>query len=255
MLFLDVDCSGDARRRLEEAFELVETRTLSEDRPGARLPRVQRYAGGRPMAWLAIAPGRDAYVWASRRAKRGPPTLMLVAAEEITSLNVETLLTWARRATRGGDAAVVDIGSTEEGPAGVLSNFAAHAFEFRGRPIASMEGLLQSLKPRDPARQREIQGLSGSRAKNAGSGFRWCDEQTLFWDGEPLDRHGVGYQALLDEAYEALFAQNARAREALLATGDAMLDHAMGKHNAHETVLTIEEFCSRLERIRRELAT
>ena len=254
LLFLDIVPDSDQLDALAAALECVETAPLYGERPAAKLHRVQGFTGARPMAWLARNPDPDAYRWASRRTKRGTPTLLLEVHHEVgvTDQSIDTLLKWARRVIRGGGV-ILDIGSTVDGPAGTLSNFSAHAFVFRGKRVASMEGLLQSLKCREPGRQTQIWQLTGSRARNAGSDFRWRDRQTLYWRGEPLDRHGVTYQCLLDEAYGAMFDQNEVAREALLATGDMMLDHSMGKSDPHETVLTVEEFCSRIEQIRDEL--
>jgi predicted NAD-dependent protein-ADP-ribosyltransferase YbiA (DUF1768 family) len=255
VLFLDLVPAPEQLGQLETIFDCLETAPLYGDRPGAKLHRVQSVAGDRPIAWLALDPVPDAYRWAARRTKRGTPTLLLnVGAEaEVSERNVDTLLRWARRVTRAAGG-VLDIGSMLDGPAGALSNFSAHAFVFRGERMASMEGLLQSLKCPAPERQAELWQLTGSRARNAGSGFRsWRERQTLYWRGEAFDRHGPGYQDLLDEAYRALFDQNEAAREALLATGDLMLDHSVGKTDPRETVLTVDEFCSRLEQIRGEL--
>lgn len=150
-------------------------------------------------------------------------------------------------------AGVVDINGYLPGPAGALSNFTPNAFVFRSRAIPSMEGLLQSLKCPDPARQVEIQQLLRLRAKQAGDEHDWRATQTLWWDGRPIDRHGPDYQALLDEAFDALAAQNADWREALLATGEAPLVHTIGSDDPRRTVLTEHELCSRLEAIRRRL--
>jgi hypothetical protein len=43
------------------------------------------------------------------------------------------------------------------------------------------------------------------------------------------------------------------ARYAAIVTGDAPLTHRMGKSDPCETILTEEEFCSRLERLRRRI--
>jgi hypothetical protein len=67
----------------------------------------------------------------------------------------------------------------------------------------------------------------------------------LWWQGQAKGRHSDEYQALLDEAYRELFKQNDGALKALLATGDATLEHSIGKSNASETVLTRTEFTSR----------
>jgi hypothetical protein len=95
--------------------------------------------------------------------------------------------------------------------------------------------------------------LVGMAAKRKGASKNWRQTQTLWWQGEKLDRHSQEYADLLDEAYLAMFTQNEGARRALIATGDAVLQHSIGKSNARDTVLTRSEFCSRLMRIRAEL--
>ena len=72
----------------------------------------------------------------------------------------------------------------------------------------------------------------------------------LWWRGEPVDRLSDAYQALLDRAYDALFAQSKKFRVALAASGNARLIHTIGKTDPCETILTVDELCSRLERIR-----
>ena len=146
----------------------------------------------------------------------------------------------------------MDIGSGHGYPADALSNFAPHPFVFRGLPVASMEGLLQGLKFENPELQRHVLTLVGRAAKFKGKPKKWWRTQTLYWQGEPLDRHGEAYQQLLDEAFGALFTQNAKARAALLATQEAVLQHSIGKSNVRETVLTRAEFTSRLTRLRAE---
>ena len=138
-------------------------------------------------------------------------------------------------------------------PTGRLSNFAARPFTFRGVQCSSMEGLLQSLKFKDPEMQKHICTLVGVKAKRAGQKKNWYATQTLWWQGTPIKRDSQEYQDLLDEAYEVLFTQNQKARKALLATGDATLKHSIGRHKINETVLTQREFCSRLMNIRNEL--
>jgi predicted NAD-dependent protein-ADP-ribosyltransferase YbiA (DUF1768 family) len=147
----------------------------------------------------------------------------------------------------------MDIGSSKGWPAAALSNFSPHPFVFRGIQVASMEGLLQSLKFENPDMQKQVMTLVGRAAKFKGKKRKWWRTQTLFWQGTPMDRHSDEYQALLDEAFTAMFTGNDSARRALLATGDAVLTHSIGKSNPRETVLTEREFCSRLMRIRHEL--
>jgi len=149
----------------------------------------------------------------------------------------------------------VDISSSADPPAGLLSNFAAHTFVFDGEQAASMEGFLQSLKFADPEKAVAVRSLVGRAAKWKGSrrNFAWKQARSLWWKGQPIDRFGDDYQRLLDGAFHALFDQNTEARRALLATGDANLTHARGSSDPQESILTESEFCERLMRIRNEL--
>ena len=149
----------------------------------------------------------------------------------------------------------IDIASKAPFPAGPLSNFAAHAFTLDGIACASMESFLQSLKFADAGRQTEICGYKSGKAQGFGRRQRWQAEGILWWRGEPIERLSGAYQALLDRAYEALFAQSAAFREARAATGDAELVHTMGRIYPANTVLTADEFCSRLTALRARLRT
>lgn len=146
----------------------------------------------------------------------------------------------------------MDIGSKSGYPSSALSNFAPHPFTFRGVECASMEGFLQSLKFKSPEMQIEICKLVGLAAKRRGSHKKWWKEQVLYWQGEAIGRHSQKYQDLLDEAYEEL-SKNEGFCKALLATQNAVLTHSIGKRDASHTVLTIQEFCSRLTKIRERL--
>ena len=146
----------------------------------------------------------------------------------------------------------MDIGSSNGYPSGALSNFAPHPFVIDGIECNSMEGFLQSLKFKDPEIQKEICKLVGRAAKFKGKKKKWWQTQTLYWQGEEFDRDSVEYQDLLDRAYEAL-SKNIGFQKALLATGDAVLTHNIGRSKESETVLTRREFCSRLTKIRERL--
>lgn len=146
----------------------------------------------------------------------------------------------------------MDIGSGSGYPSSALSNFAPHPFIIDGVECASMEGFLQSLKFSSPEMQREVCKLVGKAAKFKGKKKKWWQTQTLFWRGQEIDRHSEEYQMLLDRAFAAL-AQNSSFRKALLATGDAVLTHSIGKSNPSETVLTKAEFCGRLIKLREQI--
>lgn len=148
----------------------------------------------------------------------------------------------------------MDIRWKAEYPACALSNFAPHAFEFDGVACASMEGLLQSFKFDKWRSQKRVCKLVGIEAKRRG-GKRdgaWKAVQKLWWRRRPYDRHGPEYQELLDRAFAALSNNNSFCR-ALLATGYVALTHSIGSADPSETVLTEQEFCSRLAEIRTRL--
>lgn len=148
----------------------------------------------------------------------------------------------------------MEVGSRAGFPAGNLSNFTPHAFVFEGVECASMEGLLQSFKSEDLKEQVEICKLVGFNAKRRGQELNeaWKSCQTLWWQGRAFDRQSKEYQLLLDKAFDAL-AENKLFRHALLASGDEILTHTIGCSDSRDTVLTEDEFCSRLMRIRLRL--
>ena len=146
----------------------------------------------------------------------------------------------------------MDIGSGSGFPSATLSNFAPHPFVIDGVECNSMEGFLQSLKFSNPEMQREVCKLVGKAAKFKGKKKKWWRTQTLYWQGIEIPRDSQEYQDLLDRAFNAL-AQNGGFRAALLATGNSVLTHSIGKTKITETVLTRQEFCSRLTKIREEL--
>ena len=143
----------------------------------------------------------------------------------------------------------MDIGSGSGIPAATLSNFAPHPFTIDGVECNSMEGFLQSLKFSNPDMQTEVCKLVGKQAKFKGKKKKWWRTQTLYWQGVAYNRSSQEYQQLLDRAFDAL-SENSSFKRALLATGNALLTHSIGKVNPSETVLTRTEFCSRLMKIR-----
>lgn len=150
---------------------------------------------------------------------------------------------------------MIDIRGGEPGPAGALSNFCAYPFIFDWVCCAGAEGLIQSFKFDDPKVQCEICRLVGREAKFRGRerDAAWKKVQKLWWQGQEYDRHSEAYQHLLDRLFDAL-SENPDFRAALLASGDEELAHSIGKVDPRETVLTEQEFCSRLMRLRHRLA-
>lgn len=145
----------------------------------------------------------------------------------------------------------LDIKAKAAWPAGALSNFAPHSFTFEGVACASMEGLLQSFKISDEAEQVRVCALAGAVAQSVGRKHDWQVTGALWWRGTLHDRLSDDYQRLLDRAFQALYDQSRPFRDALAGTGSTPLAHSFGKDDPCETILTPEEFISRLERLRR----
>jgi len=145
----------------------------------------------------------------------------------------------------------MEVASKSGYPYSALSNFSPHPFVFDGVECASMEGLLQAFKFEKEHIQVEVCKLVGYAAKSRGGAHNshWKRQQKLWWKGKAYDRDGKEYQELLDRAYDAL-AENTSFQKALLATGNAILRHSIGKSNPKDTVLTEREFCSRLMKLR-----
>lgn len=149
----------------------------------------------------------------------------------------------------------IDIFSDAPYPGGALSNFSDRPFEFDGVKCNSAESLLQSLKFFDVEKQRVVWVLTGRDAKSVGTANNedWQASQTLWWRGSAMDRHGSAYQIFLDRVYQAIFDQSPDFRAALHATADAALTHSIGNPDPKSTVLTEDEFCARLLRLRQKL--
>ena len=147
----------------------------------------------------------------------------------------------------------MDVGSKHGYPASALSNFAPHRFVLDGVQISSAEGFLQSLKFSNPEMQKHICTLVGFAAKRAGKHKNWQRDQTLYWQGGVFKRESPDYQTLLDRAYVAMMQQSLSFRKALIASGDAVLTHSMGRSSEKETVLTQSEFCRRLTWLREQI--
>lgn len=149
----------------------------------------------------------------------------------------------------------MDVGSKHGYPASTLSNFSPHPFVFDGVQCNSMEGFLQSLKFSNTEMQKHICTLVGFTAKKAGSGKNWQRNQTLYWNNVEYKRDSEEYQELLNRVYTELTKQNDGFRRALIASGDAVLTHSIGRTNEKETVLTRNEFCRRLMQMRELVKT
>ena len=143
----------------------------------------------------------------------------------------------------------MNIGSGNAYPSNALSNFTPHPFTIDGIECNSMEGFLQAMKFKNPDMQAEVCKLIGLKAKFKGKPKKWWIDQKLYWQGVEYDRHSQEYQDLLDRAFNEL-SKNTGFKKALIASGNSVLTHSMGKTDESKTILTTREFCSRLVKIR-----
>ena len=144
----------------------------------------------------------------------------------------------------------MDIGKGSGGVAGRLSNFTPRKFIFDGIECNSIEGVLQSFKFKNPEMQKEICKLSGLGAKQRGANKNWRQYQKLYWQGKEYKRDSKEYQELLDRLYQTVYDQNDNFRRDLQSCKGVTFTHSLGKHKKSETVLTVQEFCSRLTKLR-----
>ncbi len=149
---------------------------------------------------------------------------------------------------------MINISSKREGPEGELSNFPERIFVFEGWVCKSLEGALRAFKLKNPDMQKDMCLLVGGAAKKCGTERNrdWQSQQTLWWQVVAYAREGPEYQQLLDRLYNAV-SKNLHWKTALLSTGTQELTHSMGCPDPKLTVLTEEEFCSRLMKIRAQL--
>ncbi|MBE6418673.1 MAG: hypothetical protein E7031_00925 [Akkermansiaceae bacterium] len=132
----------------------------------------------------------------------------------------------------------------------LLSNLGHKPFRIDGLSFECLEGFLQCIKTDDEARQMDFCAMLGRQAKKEGSKIAWKHKQTLYWKGRAYGRHTEEYQQLISRAFQECYQQCEEFRTVLAATGNAILDHTIGKVDPTDTILTIEEFVSRLTRLR-----
>lgn len=144
----------------------------------------------------------------------------------------------------------MDIGKGSGGVAGRLSNFTPRRFIFDGVECNSIEGVLQSFKFKNVDMQKEVCKLVGMVAKKKGSNKNWQQYQKLYWNGKEYKRDSKEYQELLDRLYQTVYDQNENYRRDIQSCRGVTFTHSIGNNKKSETVLTSQEFCSRLIKLR-----
>ncbi len=134
----------------------------------------------------------------------------------------------------------------------VLSNLYPMRFKFRGKWVASIEGVLQGIKYKDKKHQNLVlkyYGFDAYHTRASNEANFWGNDGKLYWQGKVINRHDQEYQQFLDELY--LFAaKNPIYKNTLLATENKYLLHHFGQTDPNITVLTRFEYEQRLNSLR-----
>lgn len=108
-------------------------------------------------------------------------------------------------------------------PLRLVSNLAETPFVLDERAYASIEGFWQGLKFPDETDRQRIAALSGPAAKRAGHAAPKSD--AIAYAGKPVRVGTIDHWELMERACRAKFDQCETARDALLSTGQALLEH------------------------------
>lgn len=136
-----------------------------------------------------------------------------------------------------------------------LSNLHAYNFALGNYIYASFEAFLRCLvietTEQNIQLKKEVSRLSGADAYFIREFLPdWREKQILYFEGEIIERSSPRYQDILDIAYNALFENSAIFRLALKKSTGKILVHTNGHHEKMETLLTEEEYISRLNKLR-----
>lgn len=132
-------------------------------------------------------------------------------------------------------------------PLNRLSNLYNNNFTIDNTKFTSMESFLQGIKFKNIKKQAKVFKMTGKDAKRAGKHHNfWKITGNLYYKGVRLKRNSEDYQLILDHFYYTLYEQNSEFRQALVETGLTSFEHSIGKTSKHNTILTKDEYLTRL---------
>lgn len=140
-------------------------------------------------------------------------------------------------------------------PGNILSNFSNTPFVIDGINCTCAESFIQSLKISSIGQQKEFCSFEGQQAWETGSKFT---EQVIrtgtgWWLGKTYKLHSPEHFALVKRGLVAKFSQSDVARQALLASGSAILTHDYGHPPGKKQSLPVDVFCRIVTDIRSEI--
>lgn len=134
----------------------------------------------------------------------------------------------------------------------MLSNLYPYEIVFRDEKAKSIEGVLQAIKHSEPDVQKlvmQYSGLDAYHTRGSTGVDDWRSRQSLSWKNQTMMRDSEQYQVFLDELFSAAF-ENPLYAKAIKSTGDKVLLHSVGNENPQETVLTRNEYESRINSLK-----
>lgn len=144
-----------------------------------------------------------------------------------------------------------DIYLKSDKPWSQLSNLYNNRFTIDNTEFTSMESFLQGIKFKNVKKQAKVFKMTGKDAKHAGKQHNlWKITGNLYYKGIRIKRNSEDYQLILDSVYYTLYEQNSEFRQALIETGLKTLEHSIGKKSKYNTILTREEYLSRLNALK-----
>lgn len=140
-------------------------------------------------------------------------------------------------------------------PGNTLSNFAKTPFVIDNIECACAESFIQSLKCSEIGEQKLFCLLAGQQAWEKGTKLT---EQVftagkVWWRGIPYNLQSPEHFRLVKRGLFAKFSQSEIAREALLASGDAILTHDYGQLSGKKQSLPVDVFCQIVTDIRLQI--
>lgn len=150
---------------------------------------------------------------------------------------------------------VKDIHPEGRHPEDILSRLCNNDFCYENVQCGCMEAFLLSLRYQDPEIQRKVCRMDSSDLSHFLKWYPapdWIEKQILWWKGDPMKRDSREYQRLIFEAFSEMFVWSARFRFVLMQTENKKLIYNSGNHDPSKSLLTDEEFCDILTKLRRD---
>ena len=153
------------------------------------------------------------------------------------------------------DSKIINMFRDAPWPGNILSNFAKTPFVIDGVNCACSESFIQSLKCSDVSEQKIFCSFTGQEAWEKGTKLTEdvFARGKIWWLGISYKLHSPEHFQLVKRGLFAKFSQSELAREALLASGHAILTHDYGQPPDKKQSLPVDVFCQIVTDLRSEI--